>query len=177
MNLLKTLESGQSKSQTTAITRYIGEDKKKFRELMDLFLKGENVVVQRAAWPLSEVAIKNPNLIKPYIDKLIKKLAEPGQHPAVPRNILRIFQFMDMPEKYQGQLVDLCFRFIMSETQPVAVRAFAITTATRICKYYPELQNELLIILNELSALPQTAAINVRIKFALKELQKSNSKV
>ena len=59
----------------------------------------------------------------------------------------------------------------MSETQPAAVRAFALTVAAKISKRYPELKNELLLILKELRSLPQLPSLKVRIKMALKELE------
>jgi hypothetical protein len=177
MDILQKLSSGHNKAITNAIVKYIGDDKERFAELVNLFLKGDYRITQRAAWPLGYVAIENPGLVKLYIGRFIKKLGEPGLHPAIPRNILRVFQTMDIPEKYRGSLLDICIRYITSENIPVAIRAFAITTAANICKHYPELKNELLIILNELGSLPQTPALRVRIKFALKALQKEHPKV
>lgn len=173
MDIQKKLEAEHSKALTTAITNYIGSDKQRFKVLMDIFLGSEYRLTQRAAWPLSYVLLANPQLLTAYYPKLIKKLQEPGNHPAIARNILRVFQEMDIPEKYRGQLIDTCFKFITSETAPVAVRAFAITTASNICRHYPELGNELVMVLRELSQLPQTAAIKQRIKLALKVLKSS----
>lgn len=177
MNIRERLEAEHSKSLTTAIVNYIGKDKKRFKELMTVFFGGEYRLTQRAAWPLSFVAIEHPELLKPYYAQLISKLKEPGAHPAIARNILRTFQEVDVPEAYQGELIDLCFRFVSSEMQPIAIRAFAMSTATRICKHYPELKNEFLIILKEMATLPQSPGIKVRIKSALKELQRVDSKI
>ena len=66
--------------------------------LMDLFLNGQVKLVQRAAWPLSYVAIAHPKLIKPYLGKLIIKLRQTDNHPSVPRNILRILEEIEIPE-------------------------------------------------------------------------------
>lgn len=172
MNLEERLGAEHSKTLTTAIVNYIGDDKKRFKVLMDLFLKGDYRLTQRAAWPLSFVAIAHPELIIPYIGKLIKKLTEPGNHPAIARNILRTFQEIEIPEKHHGVLIDVCFKFITSEAYPSAIRAFAISTATNICAKYPELKNELLLVLNELNQLPQPPAIKSRIRSALKDLKK-----
>lgn len=170
MNILSALEKEHSKSLTAAIVNYIGNDKKRFKELMDVFLKGEYRLTQRAAWPLSYAGIAEPKLVKPYIGQLIKKLNAPGQHPAIPRNILRLFQEIEIPEKYQADLLDACFRIIQNPSLPVAIIAFAITTAAKLCRPFPELRNELLLVLNQLNSYPQTAAINVRVKKAIKDL-------
>ena len=176
MDIKARLEAGQSKTSTTAIVNFIGNDKKRFNQLLDLFLKGDYRMTQRAAWPLSEAAIAHPELISRHIELLIKKLQEPGQHPAIARNVLRIFQELDLPEACHGGLTDICFKFITSEAQPVAIRAFAITVAANICKHYAELANELLLVLNDLSQYPQQPAVTSRIKSALKILKPGHSK-
>jgi hypothetical protein len=177
MNLKTRLENEHSKSLTLAIIKYVGDDARRFKILMDLVLGSDTLLSQRASWPLSSIAIDHPELLKPYVSKLIKKLAEPTNHPAVNRSILRICQEVDIPEKYWGTLVDLSFKFILTESEPIATRAFAISVAARICKHYPELKNELLLILNDLLEQPHAPAISVRIKYALKELKGLETKI
>jgi len=171
MNIKERLEAEHSKTLTTSIVKFVGDDKKRFKELMDIFLKGEYRLTQRAAWPLSYIVIEHPSLLNPYFEKFIQKLGDPTNHPAIPRNVFRVLQEIEIPEKFQGVLIDLSFKIIMNETEPAAVRAFAITVAAKICKNYPELKNELLIILKELSSLPQLPSMTSRIKKALKELK------
>ena len=177
MDIEARLEAEHSKSLTTAIVAYVGEDKERFAVLMQVFLKGESRVSQRAAWPLSFIAEQHPQLMRPYLDELLKKLEKRNQHPAIARNILRSFQQMDIPEKHHAVLVDLCFTFIKDQTCPAAIRAFAITVATNICRLYPELKNELYLILNELNQFPQLPAVKSRTKLSLKSLGYLNSKI
>lgn len=172
MNIRERLEAEHSKTLTATIVKYVGDDKNRFKELMTLFFDGEYRLAQRAAWPLSYIAIEHPKLLNPYFEKFVKKLETPGNHPAIARNILRVLQEIDIPENYQGLLIDVSFRIIMNETETAAVRAFAITVAAKISKNYPELKNELLIILKELSALPQLPSMTSRIKKALKDLKR-----
>jgi hypothetical protein len=53
MDLLAALTEEHSKAQCNKIVAYIGNDKKKFAELMKLFFEGEYRITQRAAWPMS----------------------------------------------------------------------------------------------------------------------------
>jgi hypothetical protein len=147
VNIQDRLAAEHSKSLTLAIVEYVGDDKTRFKQLLDIFLKGDYRLSQRAAWPLSYVSIEHPQLIKPYFSKLIKMLGEPGKHPAVKRNILRIFETIDIPEKYQALLIDECIKIISDPSQPAAIVAFAITTATNLCKPFPELSRELQLLL------------------------------
>lgn len=171
MYIQSLLEEGHNKELTTRIVNYVGTNKIRFKELMGIFLKGEYRLTQRAAWPLSYCAENNPAFLKPYFGSLIKKMQEGNHHPAITRNILRMFQEIEVPEKYCGTLLDLCISYMTSEMQPTAVRAFAITVATRISDRFPELKNELIMILDELTLYPQLPAVKHRIKLALKDLR------
>jgi hypothetical protein len=170
MNIALRLEKEHSKRTTDAIVNYVGSDPARFRELIDVLLKGEKRLSQRAAWPLSDVAVKQPQLVYRYLAKLIHLLIEDETPDPVKRNILRTLQASGVPENYEALAVDACFRFIRNETMPVAIRAFSITVAAGICKKYPELASELKLMLEEIVALPHTPAVRVRIKKALKEL-------
>lgn len=171
MNLLKCLEQEHSKAQTLRIVNYVGNDATRFKELMTVFFKGEYRLSQRAAWPMSYCIIEHPELIKPYFNKLVNCLEEAGHHPAITRNILRVFEQVQIPEKYQSRVLDCCFRFIRSEAEPIAIRAFAITTATSVCVLHPELKNELVLLLNDVMTVPQKPAIKVRLRNAFKVLR------
>ena len=170
MDIAKRLEREHSLTLTKAVIKYVGDDKKRFKELMTVFLNSEYRIMQRAAWPMSYIAIDHPKLIYPYLERLITLLNKPGNHPAIPRNILRFFQEIDIPEKHEGALVDACFKLIVSAESPIAVKAFAITVASAICKKYPELKRELILHLQHMQNYPMTAAIEVRIRNALKFL-------
>jgi hypothetical protein len=60
----------------------------------------------------------------------------------------------------------------MNPSDAIAVRAFAITVAFNISKQYPELIQELEIILNHLNLTEESAAIKARVKSTLKEIKK-----
>lgn len=171
MNLKDELLSSHSKETTLNIIAYVGDDKLRFKTLIDIFL-GEDVrLTQRAAWPISYAAIAFPEHVKPYFQILLSKLNSANNHPAVKRNILRMFQEIDIPEKYQSDLIDSCFRIIADPAETIAAIAFAISTATKLCKPYPELVSELILVLDHLSTYPQKPAITSRIKHALKSLR------
>ena len=170
MDIEQALRDEHSKTQTLKIVKFIGNDKTRFKKLVDIFLNGEYRVTQRAAWPLSNVALDHPELIKPYFSKLINLLGKPENHPAIDRNILRIFQDIDIPEKHHGNLVDASFKFMMDVKYPAGIRAFAISVAANICKNYPELKRELILILEEFKKYPQQPAISSRLKQAFRTL-------
>jgi len=141
MDLKKVLLQEHSKAQTNKVVAYIGDDPEKFKQLMKLFFDETYRVTQRAAWPMSICVEKNPALIKPYLSKMIDKLAD--QTVAVKRNSVRALQFLDIPSRLQGKAVNTCFELLNSPSEAIAVKVFAMTVLANICEKQPDLANEL----------------------------------
>lgn len=143
MRLREEILKEHSKHQTNRIIKWIGNDQKKFDELVSLFLKGEYRVTQRAGWPLSYIAVEHPQLIKKHLKKLLLNLSNTDLHPAVIRNTVRLLQFIHIPSDLQGLCTDTCFRLLNDKKQPIAIRVFSMTVLGNCCMEYPELKQEL----------------------------------
>lgn len=141
MNIREALLQEHSKAQMLKIVAYVGDDKKKFAELMTLMLTAEYRVAQ-AAYPVSYCVRKHPTLISPWFSKMIKKMGDRTAHDAIRRNALRILEDIDIPEKYCGELFEISNRYLHDIKEPIAVRAFSISVMYNIAKKYPDLQNE-----------------------------------
>ena len=107
------------------IVEYIGDDKQRFDELINLFFNDVYSVGQRAAWVVSYCAKPHPELIHPYIKKMLKNL-DNQVHDAVKRNTVRVLQNISIPKSLQGLAVKQCFRLCKSN-EPIAVKVFSIT--------------------------------------------------
>src|SRR5258706_5414887 len=112
MQLRETILSEHSKSNCTLILKWIGSNQQRFDKLFDLFLNDEYRVVQRAAWPLSYAVIAHPQLIQKHFGRLLKNLKKPGLHDDVKGNTVRLLQEMDIPKKYQGEVMNIGFDYI-----------------------------------------------------------------
>ena len=168
MDLKEALLEEHSKKQCTAIVEYIGNDKKKFAVLMNLFLHGEYRITQRAGWPLGYSVINHPSLIEPYYKQIIQLLEKPGVHNAVTRNIVRLLEEVDIPKKYHGKIMSICFNFIESNDTPVAVKAYSLTILQKLSKIYPEIKQELQLIVEDRWA-HESAAFKSRAKKLIKK--------
>ncbi len=166
MNLRDEILKEHSKAQCNKIVQWVGDSQKRFEELFHLFLTDEYRVVQRAAWPVSYCVIAHPVFIKKNFKKLIKNLAKPNLHVSVKRNSIRLLQHVDIPEKFQGEIMDICFGFVASPTEPVAVKAFSLTVLGNLAKQYPEIIPEIKVLIEEQSP-HQTAAFKSRAKALL----------
>ncbi len=168
MNLRDTILAEHSKSQTNAIIRWVGKSQQRFNELFRLFLNDEYRVVQRAAWPVSYCVIQHPPLIKKHFELLLSNLKKPDIHNPVKRNTVRFLQVIEIPKKYQGAVMDLCFSYIASPTEAVAVKAFSLTILQKLSKDYPGIIPEIKLIIEERWE-HETAAFRVRAKKILIE--------
>lgn len=169
MNIRQALLKEHSKHQTTLIVRYIGSDQELFDELMNLFLGDEYRVTQRAAWVVSYCGQAHPELLKPYLKRMIGNLHDKELHDAVKRNTLRVLQDVSIPEELQGFLFSICMSYLTSQ-EAVAIKVFAMTVAAGIAHTQPELRKELQLIIEDL--LPyESAAFISRAKKTVKLLK------
>ena len=171
MNIREELlkEKNHTKQQAIKISEYACASTKNFKELMQCFLSNEYRLAQRAAWSVSWSVQKKPEFIQPYIKDLITQLPRKDVHDAVIRNSVRVLQKINIPEAFHADLMNNCFAFIESNTTPVAIKAFSLTTLFNISKTYPEIKNELKLIIEE-RLNHETAAFKSRGKKILKKL-------
>ena len=149
MDIEEALKKEHSKANTLAIVDYIGKNEMRLKELLAVFALGNVRLTQRAAWPLSYVAEKEPALIKTHLKFIISLLDKP-LHVAVKRNIIRLLQDVEVPEKLLGPVADKCFKYVIDKKETIAVRAFAIKVLYNICVKEPALKNELIPILEDI---------------------------
>lgn len=149
MDFREALLAEHSKRQTMKIVQYIDGDPKRFAELMKLFLGDIYRLSQRSAWAVNYCAEHHHELVKPYFGKLIQQLERDDVHVAVRRNVARMLQFVDIPNRYRGRIFDACYNLVDDADQPVAVKVFAMTVAARIGKDNPELLSELKLVVDK----------------------------
>jgi len=170
-NLREQILKEHSKVQCTHIVNWVGTSQQRFDELFHLFLNDEYRVVQRAAWPVSYCVIAHPDFITKHSNPLIKNLQKPNLHNAVKRNSIRLLQDIAIPKKYQGQIMDICFKYVESPTEAVAVKAFSLTVLSNLAKQYPDIIPEIKLLIED--QLPgQTAAFKARAKVFFKKVGK-----
>lgn len=145
MNIFQQLEITHSKENSLKIIEYIGNDQQRFGELMDCFFTQtkDYRVPQRTAHVVSLTFDKNPELVLPYLPKLIREFMRKNLKNSLKRNILRILQFCEIDEKDRGIVYDRAFELMINPQEEIAVRAFAMTVLYNISQFYPDLKPEL----------------------------------
>jgi len=149
MNIREALLAEHSKKQTMKIVRFVGDDAKRFSELMSVFFAGPYRATQRAAWPISYCIEHHPELVKPYFGRLISLLEASEGHHAIRRNVARLLQFVDIPPRFRSRLFEACYNLVDDAHQPIAVRVFAMTVAAKAAEGQGDLARELALVINK----------------------------
>lgn len=123
MDIRQELLKEHSKACTDKIVGYVGVNQSRFNTLIAIFLNGSYQVTQRVAGPLACCVINHPFFIEGHYGVLLKMLDKPDIHDAVKRNIMRFLQFVEIPQKYQGIVVEHCFR-LMEPKEPGCCAGF-----------------------------------------------------
>ncbi len=148
MDLKTEILREHSKAQTMKIVDYIGSNQGRFDELVKLFLEGEYRVTQRAAWALRFGVEAEPKLVIPHLNALVENLQYPV-HDAIKRNTIKILTFVEIPENLLGEVADICFKFLASPKEAIAIRIFSIEVLFEICQREPDLANELKLLIED----------------------------
>jgi hypothetical protein len=170
MNLRETILAEHSKANTQKIVQWIGNDPEKIQKLIDILHTGEYRLVQRATWVMSDVAEIHPDLMKKYVPEFVEKLKDTSAHIAVKRHIYRMLQSLELPEAVHGDLMNHCFESLISPKEALAVRVFAMSILARMTEMYPEISNELRLIIEDALQQETAASFKSRAKKVLNQL-------
>jgi hypothetical protein len=175
MDLESEILKGHSKRQVVKIAGWIGCNQSRFKQLMELFLNGEPIVTQRSAWIVGYCGEKYPELITPWLPAMLKKMQEKDVHCAVKRNVTRTLQYIEIPPKYLGKVVTICFNELADPSSPIAVRAFSMYVLAKIAKDQPGIINELKLTIEQM--LPHaTAGLHACSRKVLKQLSNQRNR-
>lgn len=170
MDYSKQLDQTHNKANVKLIAHHVGNDPDRFALLMQLFFDADNRIAQRAAHVVSHCVDAYPSLLAPYIGQMVAHL-NTNPKVAIKRNTVRVLQNQRIPEEYQGTLVEKCFEYVASNKEAIAVRAFSMTVLCNMTKIYPELKNELILVVEEAIENGSPGLVN-RGKKILMELKK-----
>ena len=120
----------------------------KFKSLLDIALREKDPLAWRAAWVLDGSDEKSPGLARDYISDIVCKLPDLKSNGSI-RSLLRMLCRYEIHEDDQGILIDLCFKYLVSELYPVAVKVHAMQIVYHHVLIYPELKDELVTVIQD----------------------------
>jgi hypothetical protein len=135
------------KSHISRLADAIGQDPKRFADLMAQFFSNETHLNQPAAGVMSACLDRYPFLLLPHQEALVLHL-NPDLPGYIKRNTLRALQYRDIPPALQGSLADTCFRFLAAR-EPPAIKVYALTVIANLARTEPDLNNELKLVIED----------------------------
>lgn len=143
MNLQTSLESKHSKAQTILIAKEIGDSRERFEELLSFVLGEDMDLARRAAWVVACCAEEHPDMVQPFLDRLLGNLQRPDLHDGVKRNTMKVAAELALPDELSGLAVDIAFRLLGSPDETVAVKVHSMSVLESLCIREPALAEEL----------------------------------
>ncbi|MAS94111.1 MAG: hypothetical protein CMO55_13020 [Verrucomicrobiales bacterium] len=143
MNLQTSLKSKHSKAQTILIAKEIGDSRERFEELLSFVLGEDMDLARRAAWVVACCAEEHPDMVQPYLDRLLGNLQRPDLHDGVKRNTMKVAAELALPDELSGLAADIAFRLLGSPDETVAVKVHSMSVLESLCIREPALAEEL----------------------------------
>ncbi|WP_291854949.1 hypothetical protein [Marinilabilia sp.] len=117
------------------------ESPKDISQLLELTKSENEKIAWRAAWVIDHLNMRNPELISPFLHDLLQILKN-THFNGVRRSLLKIAVTAPSSIKEDGEILDLCFKWIYSPAFPIAVRVYSMQFVFDLLPRYPELKNE-----------------------------------
>ena len=140
LEALLMLES--SRRNTDLVADLVLKKPELFDQLFQIFLKDDGPVSWKAAWVMDVASEKQPDLLKPYIEEIVAHLEKCSQD-STKRESLRMLARSPLPGEQLGLLITLCFDWLTSAQESVAMKMFSMEILYRISQQEPEMKKEL----------------------------------
>jgi hypothetical protein len=149
--------------------KYIVENKIPMMSLMEL-LDAAHPIGMRFTWVFGEIIKLDPNHLFPVAAHCFA-LRDKITFPGFKRTIAKMLALAGVPEEIEGLVVDQLFKWVLNPKIKVAVKVFSIDTLSQLCFKYPDLKEELLLVIED-QLDKNSAALRARAKMVLKRLEK-----
>lgn len=165
------LSKKASRANSYKVVAMVGEDYEKYQDLIGLIVENECPISEKAAWAMNHCFEDGTSFVDDYFEELTKVIADSNYSDSVKRNIVRVFQFVEIPEEFQSSVINSCFDLLANKNTAIAVKAFSMGVLEKMTQLYPELKNELIASIENI--LPNASSgIKNRGQKILKRLKK-----
>jgi hypothetical protein len=131
-----------SRRNTDLVADLVLKKPELFDEIVRIFLDNKGPVGWKAAWVADVVSEKRPDLLEPYIEEIVSQLGS-FLNDGVKRESLRMLARSPLPKEQLGLYITLCFTWLTSAQESVAVKMFSMEILYRISQQEPEMKKEL----------------------------------
>jgi hypothetical protein len=136
-----TLEHRLLNSYKKDMISFMNSHPEYFDEAIELAVSNKQPYSWRAAFILWSVIEENDKRIKKHINKIVK--AVKGKSDGHQRELLKILLMMELDEKYEGVLFDICVDVWEQIDKSPSVRVNALKMIIKIAEKHPDLKKEI----------------------------------
>lgn len=149
---------------------YIVENKIELLRIADL-IHAEKFIATRFIWMVGGICETSPETVLPAIPYFFAERHR-VQIANYHSSLARMFQLVGIPEELEGEAADAMLSWLQSAEENVTTKNRTLWALQKLAIKYPELNNELRIILEGLHG-RHTDAFDRRVRKALESLPKS----
>ena len=131
-----------SKVSTMQAAKAWMDNKEIYGILWKIINENKKFVSWRAAWLFEHMAFEKPNKSISFLDDIINSLPY-FKYNGQKRHMLKVIQLYEFSEEQKGKLLNICFGFLMSKNEPVAVKMHSINILYKISLSLPDIKPEL----------------------------------
>jgi hypothetical protein len=139
-----------------------------FEEAVELAVSDKQPYSWRAAWLLWSVIEENDQRIKKYIKRIVN--AAKTNSDSHQRELLKILLMMELDEKYEGVLFDICMGIWEQISNAPSVRVNALKLIVKIANKHTELKKEISFLAQDHYLESLSPGARHSVKKRLKEL-------
>ncbi len=169
-NLRSLLQRRLPKAETQELALRFGNDPASFEEIWSLTIAQDKVISPRAAWIMDHLLLEHPALLKPHLEAAVSELGRGVHHDGVLRILSKALSQQEIPEVLHGELFGICRDHLLSPDSAIAIKVHGMEIATKIGLPFPDLREELIVILERMMG-GDSAAIRSRGRKMLRKLR------
>lgn len=139
-----------SRANSFEVVLLVGNSLKKYQELVSIIQENTSPFSEKAAWAMNHCFENGTGFFDDYFKEFTEILSDKNYSDSIKRNVIKVFQFKEIPEEHQGSVINSCFELVIKKDTAIAVKAFSLGVLENMVKLYPELTNELVACIEDL---------------------------
>jgi hypothetical protein len=144
MNIESALERKLIDSSKDKTVSFLNSHPEYFTEAIELAVSDKQPFSWRAASLVWSCMDENDRRVRPYIKSIVKCIKD--KKDGHQRELLKILYKMDIDDKYEGRIFDICMNLWEQTGKDPSVRMTAFKYIIKISRKYPELMEEVAIL-------------------------------
>jgi len=152
----------KSKQEATVIASLAMQEKDIYTMLVANCTTVDLKLAQKSAWVISAMFDMQSTYFKFEVNMLWQLLFK-NLPSGVERSLIRIVSRFDVPEEFESAAFDMCMDRLTNANTAIANRAMAFDIAFKLTNKYPELKQELALVIPLLSKLASPGLL-VKVK-------------